>query len=219
MNPMKHTLSVLDFLKSQTDNVILFYSGGKDSLVLLDILSKYFKVNLAFMYFVPELYHIEKYISFAEKKYDVRCIKYPHWMLSQYFNDNYFRFHQKEPIPNIKLYDVINKAKSDFGCQYVVMGMKKADSLNRRLMLNTYFMEAINLDSRTYYPLSNWKKADCIAYIRQKRLPFPISYSVSNSSGMDLNKEVLLWLRKNEPNDYEKVLKQFPFAESIIYGS
>ena len=62
---MKTTLKVIEFLKTQTDSVVLFYSGGKDSIVLIDILAKHFKVNLAFMYFVPGLEHIEKYITWA----------------------------------------------------------------------------------------------------------------------------------------------------------
>ena len=45
------------------------------------------------------------------------------------------------PNPKIKLLklaDVDNAMRLKFGIDYVFYGMKKADSMNRRLMLNTY---------------------------------------------------------------------------------
>ncbi|MCA6489114.1 MAG: phosphoadenosine phosphosulfate reductase family protein [Chitinophagaceae bacterium] len=217
-NSQKVTVSCIDFLKTQTDTVILFYSGGKDSLVLLDMLTKHFTVKLAFMYFVDGLQHVEKYLHFAQKKYGVEFKKYPHWMLCQYFNDNYFRFHS-DPVPNIKLADIENQARRDFNCKWIVSGMKKADSLNRRLMLGTFFMHSIDLKGHRAYPLSEWKKADCLNYIKLHRLPMPVAYNSKNSSGMDLNADVLNWCKKNAPEDYKKILRQFPFAETIILNN
>jgi 3'-phosphoadenosine 5'-phosphosulfate sulfotransferase (PAPS reductase)/FAD synthetase len=220
INPLSKTLSVINYVKSQTDSVILFYSGGKDSIVLLDILTKHFKeVNLVFMYFVKDLEHIEKYITWAEKKYNVKVKKYPHWMLSQYFNDNYYRLHSTEKVANIKLIDIETKAKKDFGCEWIFNGMKKADGLNRRLMLKTWFMEAINLKSKRACPLTDWKKGDCVQYIKQFKLPMPIAYNKKNSSGADLNADFLLFCKEKYPKDYEKVLKQFPFAEVILINN
>jgi 3'-phosphoadenosine 5'-phosphosulfate sulfotransferase (PAPS reductase)/FAD synthetase len=213
---MKTTLKVIEFLKTQTDSVVLFYSGGKDSIILLDLLSKHFTVHLAFMYFVPGLRHIENYVAWAEKKYGCKVKMYPHWMLSQYYNDNYFRFHSN-PVAVLKLKDIEAKAKYDFNCDWIVSGIKKADSLNRRLMLNTYLMSSINLDGKKAYPLAEWNKAECMAYIRTNRLPKPISYKNENSSGADLNKDFLLFCKAKYPNDYKKILVQFPFAETIIH--
>lgn len=214
---MQHTESVIEFLKTQTDSVVLFYSGGKDSLVLLDLLHSHgFKVNIAFMYFVEGLEHVEKYLDWAKKKYGVQVMKYPHWMLTQYYKDNYYRFHTNEEFQNIKLGDIENAARKDFGCQWIVSGMKQNDSLNRRLMLKTYFMEALYLDGKRAYPLSTWKKQECLSYIKFKKLPMPISYTASNSSGVDLNKDVLLWIKEHYPDDLRKILEVFPFAETLI---
>ena len=215
-SPLNLTLSTIEYIKQETDSVILFYSGGKDSIVLLDILTKHFKVNLVFMYFVPELEHIEKYVTWAEKKYNVKVKKYPHWMLSQYFNDNYFTFHYNNEVPNIKLGDIENKAKIDFNCEWIINGAKKSDSLNRRLMLKTYFMQSINLSSKKAFPLSDWKKGDCLSYIKQKKLPMPISYGTGKSNGADLNLEFLTFCKEKYPNDYRKIINQFPLAETIL---
>jgi len=199
----------------------LFYSGGKDSLILLDLLSKSdLKVNLAFMYLVKGLEHVEKYCDWAEKKYKVECRKYPHFVLSQYFNDNFLRFHEK-PVPIIKLGDIEAQAKKDFNCDWIITGIKQSDSLNRRLMLGTYFLKAINLDAKRAYPLSEWSKSMCLSYIKQNRLPAPIEYTKgSKSSGVDLNFDCLSYLKLNYPKDLEKIIKVFPFAEvQILNGS
>ena len=216
INARKTAASCIEFLKTQTDTVVLFYSGGKDSLVLLDMLTPHFKVKLAFMYFVDELNHVEKYLKYAQHKYSVEYKKYPHWMVCQYYNDNFYRFHSEKKVPNIKLIDIENQARADFDCQWIVSGIKKNDSLNRRLMLGTYFMDCIDLKGHRAYPLSEWKKGDCLAYIKQKRLPMPVQYAKTNSSGVDLKPEVLLWCKKHEPEDYAKIIKQFPFAETLI---
>lgn len=213
---MKSTLSCIEFLKTQTDSVILFYSGGKDSLVLLDLLTKHFKVKLAFMYFVDGLEHVERYLHFAQKKYGVEYRKYPHWMLCDYYNDNLLRFHRSKEVPRLKLGDIEEQAKQDFGIEWIITGMKKADSLNRRLMLGTFFMGSVDLKSKRAHPLAEWKKQDCLAYIRHRKLPMPIAYSKTNSSGVDLKPDVLAWCKKNAPGDYAKIIEQFPFAETLL---
>lgn len=214
---MKTTLKVFEFLKTQTREVVLFFSGGKDSIVLLDLLTKNgFKVNIAFMYFVKDLEHIEKYVTWAEKKYKVKANKYPHWMLSHSMNDNLYRFHTAEKIPNIKLSDIEKQAQNDFNCKWIINGAKKSDSMNRNLMLKTYFLQAINLTTKHAYPISGWKNQMCLSYIKQNKLPIPISYNKSKSSGAGLNKDFLQFCKDKYPNDYAKVLDQFPFAETLL---
>lgn len=213
---MKTTLNVIEFLKTQTNEVVLFFSGGKDSLILLDILSKHFKVNLCFMYFVKDLEHCDKFINWAKKKYKVDCVQYPHFMLADYFNNQYYCI-SKEKQTVIKLKDIENSARKHFNCEWVISGMKMSDSMNRRLMLKTYFMNAINLDSKTAYPLSTWSKQMCLSYIRHNKLPTPINYGEKcKSSGVDLEYNVLKFLQKNYPKDLEKILQVFPFAETIL---
>ena len=90
-------------------------------------------------------------------------------MLSQSFNDNQFRFHA-ETISPIKLADIENKARIDFKCEWIVYGTKQNDSLNRRLMLRQMFMNSIDLKTKRAYPLTDWNKNQCLAYIKAKKL-------------------------------------------------
>lgn len=218
LTPLKHTESALEFLRGQTDSVILFYSGGKDSMILLDLLSKKgFKVHLVFMYLVDGLEHIEKYIDWAEKKYKVPSLRIQHWMVSHYFRDNYFRFHTETEAPLLKLGDIEEKAREHFGVEWILNGSKQSDSMNRGLHLRTLFLHSIEPKTKHCYALSSWKKADCLAYIKQNRLPTPVNYGMgTKSSGVDLNADVLNWLKVHYPEDLKKILKVFPLAETLI---
>jgi sulfate adenylyltransferase subunit 2 len=104
--------------------------------------------------------------------------------------------------------------KMRHGVSYSFYGMKKADGMNRRLMLNRY--EDYEYKGKVY-PLSDWSQKDIDAYIRQHGLPEPVRYSKNASQGVGLNIDCFLWMRENYPQDLEKVLKVFPLSERILF--
>ncbi len=85
--------------------------------------------------------------------------------------------------------------------------MKKADSLNRRLMLNSYGDTPIS-ETNKIYPLSNWTNKDVLAYVNQRNIPIPVRYSKKASGGLGFNEECFLWMEENAPDDLRKVLKK-----------
>lgn len=114
----------------------------------------------------------------------------------------------------MKLSDIDNAVRAKYGVEYSFLGMKKADSMNRRLMLNTY-QNGISSTNKVY-PLQNWTKKDVLAYIRQKQLPAPVRYSKNASGGVGFNLDCFLYLRSSYPNDLAKILKAFPLSEKIL---
>ena len=121
------------------------------------------------------------------------------------------------PNPKIKLLklaDVDLAMRLKFGIEFVFYGMKKADSMNRRLMLNTY-QDYENAGK--VYPLADWTQRDVITYMRQKGLPEPVRYSNKASGGIGFNLDCFLWLRKNYPGDLRRIIKAFPMSERILF--
>ena len=96
--------------------------------------------------------------------------------------------------------------------------MKQSDSLNRRLMLRGYELQAINNKTGMVYPLSLWSNPEVLSYITLKGLPEPVRYTMNKKSqGIGFNLDVFLYLRKNYPKDLEKILNQYPLSEQILF--
>lgn len=168
MSPLQHSTTALQFVRKRTDSVILFYSGGKDSIVLLHMLSSVFKrVYCVFMYFVEDLEHQQPLLIYPNRYPNVELIQLPHWMISHYYKNAYYRFHRPdEKVPLLNLGDIEQQARIKTGARWVVNGAKQSDGLNRNLMLGTLKFNCINEKSARIYPLALWKKADVVAYMK-----------------------------------------------------
>lgn len=217
MTPTEHTQQIINTVRQKTDRVILFYSTGKDSIALLDIIAPHFKeIHLVFMYFVKNLEHIDKYLRFCKTTYsNVIIHQVPHWNMTYAIRGGLYCI----PNPNVKLMtvkDVDESMRLKTGVRYSFYGMKQSDGLNRRLMLRGYEQEAISTTNRVY-PLSQWKKADVMAYIKQHKLPEPIAYSSQKKSqGLTFDADVFAYLRINYPEDIEKIYRAFPLSKQIL---
>jgi len=217
-NPTAHAKKVISIVRQQTSDAILFYSGGKDSLALLDMIAPRFdRVVCVFMYFVEGLEHIEKYLRIVKKYASAEVLQVPHWILSTIYREGVYCV-ADNTVPLRKLKDIRDYARAQTGIDWVFMGMKQSDSLNRRLMLKGYEEQAISRASHTAYPLSTWKKGDVLAYLKFRKIPLPIDYGIkSNSSGMVFNAQVFDYLRRNYPQDLERIYKQFPLSRQILF--
>ena len=114
----------------------------------------------------------------------------------------------------MKLADIDRSIKLQTGLKYSFFGMKKADSLNRRLMLNGYENGENN---GKVYPLQDWTNKDVLAYMKQRQLPQPVRYSSKASGGVGFNLECFLFLREKYPQDLKKIIKAFPMSEKILW--
>lgn len=122
------------------------------------------------------------------------------------------------PNPKVKLLnlsDVVKAMQLKYGIHYVFLGMKKADSMNRRLMLKGY--EPTYENNGMCYPLADWTQKDVLSYMKQHRLPTPVRYGLKASNGVGFNLDCFLWLEKNFPQDLKKIYKTFPMAERILW--
>lgn len=213
MSKLDKTKEIIESINS--DSCILFCSLGKDSLVLLDLIYPKFKrVVCVFMYFVPNLEHIQRYIDWVNTKYPrVEFVQITHWNLSYILRSGLYC------VPNpkvklIKLADVTEAMKLRFGIHYVFLGMKKADSMNRRLMLDGYENYEKN---GLVYPLADWTQKEILTYMRHHKLPEPVRYSKKASGGVGFNEDCFVWLRENYPQDLEKIFKTFPMSRKILF--
>lgn len=214
---MERTYRTITAVRDRSDSVIVFCSLGKDSLVTLDLVyQKFERIVCAFMYFVPHLEHIENWVNWVKTRYPkVEFMQVPHWNLSYILRGGLYC------VPNpkvklIKLADVVKAVRLKTGIDIALLGMKKADGMNRRLMLKGYEADEY-IHNGVAYPLAEWTQKDVLAYMKQAHLPEPIRYSLKASSGTGFNIDCFLWLRENFPQDLQKIYKTFPMSERILF--
>ena len=217
-NKVDEAIAVIEEVRSKTDEIAIALSLGKDSLVTLDLCYPRFRrIVCFFMYFVKGLEHLDRWIRWTKAKYPkIEFVEIPHWTLSYVLRSGLYC----TPQPNVKLIkldNIIKTIRLTYGVEYVFLGMKKADSMNRRMMLGTY--EKTNyINKGLVYPLANWTQKEILIYMRQNSLPEPVRYSITKaSSGIGFNVDCFLWLRENFPQDLLKIYEAFPFARTILF--
>lgn len=217
MTKIESANKVIDEVRSKTDTIAIALSLGKDSLVTLDLCyGKFKRIVCFYMYFVKNLEHMNRWIRWTKAKYPgIELIEIPHWNLSYLLRSGLYC----TPQPNIKLIklaDVIAAVRLNYNVQYVFLGMKKADGMNRRLMLKGY--ESTNyINNDLVYPLAEWNQREILLYMKSHGLPEPVRYSLKASSGIGLNEDCLLWMRENYPQDLLRIYDVFPFARRVLF--
>lgn len=217
MNLIENTQQAINSVGLKTDRVILFYSGGKDSIALLNLMAPHFQeIICVFMYFVKDLEHINIFLRDALMRYpNVTLIQVPHWGLTHVLRAGLLC--PRQNIKALTVKDIDESLRIKFKINYTFYGMKKSDNLNRRLMLNTYQNGGTISTTNKVYPLADWSKNDVLRYIKLNRLPQPIRYSSLSSNGITFDISVLLYCRQYYPNDLNLILKTFPLAERILF--
>lgn len=218
MNIIEHSQKVISSVRKKTNRAILFYSTGKDSIALLDMMAKEFdEVVLVFMYFVKGLEHVDIYLKDALKRYpNVKVIQKPHWNLTHVHRNGMYCIAN----PNIKLKtvkDIDTEVRLQTGIEWTFYGMKKADSLQRRIMMMGYEDEAVNEKTQKVYPLSRWKNGEVLRYIKDNALPSPTIYGKKASNGIGFNLDCLLWMREHYPQDLKRFEQEFPMSKVILW--
>ena len=191
--------------------VIVAYSGGKDSLALLDICLRAGKrVEALFMHFLPGLDYTRHWIEFAERRFQIKVRSYQHWGLSYYLRRGVFRSEPDQTVPVVNILDLEAAVRQDTGLDWIGYGYKSIDSLQRRGMMNRW-PGGINEKRHSFAPLKGWSNGDVMAYLSRRGLP-SCSIDGKRVSGISLTPESLEYMRREWLADYRRILEVFPLA-------
>lgn len=218
---LEKALHILDTIAEKTDSIVLFHSlSGKDSIALMDMCYPRFKmVVCVFMYVVPGLRHLNRYVSFIKSRYPgAEIIQTKHYALYNYESIGFMGCDRKDIKRQWRLRDIASMICEAKGIEWSVYGFKQTDSLQRRLMLRGYDQSAIEWDMKKAYPLSEYTNKEVLDFIGERHLKTPETYGdISRSIGTDITSPVYLrWLKENYSDDYERVLDKFPLCRTII---
>lgn len=204
---------LFDPIKTQasvTDSVIVGFSGGKDSIVTLDLCFKYFKnVRPYFMYLVPDLEFQEKMLRRYEERYETDIIRIPHFECSNFLKYGSFTLMDFD-VDIVGINDAYAYLRDLTGYYWISAGERCADSIVRNAMIKK--SGSIDEKRGRFYPLAYWKKNEVMQYIKQKKLYLSKEQRELGFSFRSLAGSELSVIKQMYPNDYEKILQVYPFA-------
>lgn len=208
---------LFDSIKTQsqiTKNVLVSFSGGKDSIVTLDLCMKYFdNVIPFFMYLVPNLSFQEKTLQWYEKKYNTKIIRLPHFEVSNFMRYGTFReFDLDVKITNIT--DIYGYVRQKTGYYWIAAGERINDSIIRRAMIKN--SGTIDKKRGRFYPIAYWTKQEIQQYIKTKRLYLSPEQKKIGFSFRSLTGQELSIIKKMYPDDYKKILRMYPFSGAAV---
>ena len=176
------------------------------------------------MYLIPDLDHVKPYIRWAETHYpNVEVRQIVHNQRDSF--DKFGFFQEGEGNPDIherKIGEVEEMVRQETGIKWLFSGMKGVDGYMKRMRLLTFRKRNPDglfiSDKGMVYPLAVWTNKEVLRYISTKKLIKPFVYNeddVSQGFGIDLC--TLLVLKERFPRDYAKAIKEFPYAEKLIF--
>ena len=204
---------LFDPIKTQasvTDSVIVGFSGGKDSIVTLDLCLKYFKrVVPFFMYLVPDLEFQEKMLKHYENRYGIEILRIPHFECSDFLKYGSFTIPDLD-VNIVTINDTYAFLREQTGIHWIAAGERCADSIVRNAMIKK--SGSIDFKRGRFYPLAYWSKNEVLQYIKFHKLYLSPEQKKIGFSFRSLAGNELSVIKELYPKDYEKILKVYPFA-------
>ncbi len=197
-----------------TESVLVGVSGGKDSVVTLDICMRYFKhVQPFFMYIVKGLEFQEKTLRYYEKKYGTDIIRVPHFMLSEFLSAGSFRLPDPR-VRNVKTVELYNYLREQTGIYWIAAGERISDSIIRRAMIKN--SGSIDRKRGRIYPIAEWNKAQVMQYLKLHNLPLSLENRMLGFSFRSLQGKDLEIIKDKFPDDYRKIEEAFPLIGAAV---
>lgn len=201
-------------MAKMTDEVIVAFSGGKESIVVLDLCVKHFKrVVPFFMYYVPGLSFQEKQLRWYEDKYGLEIVRLPHFELSNLMRYGTYRNIDLD-VPIIGMNEIYQWMRETYGINWIAAGERSGDSVIRGAMIK--HSGSIDEKRGRFYPVAWWTKQEILDYIRVKKLYQGMDSRVMGTSFHGINTPSLVFLNEYFPTDYQRALRLFPLAEGAI---
>lgn len=197
------------------DALIVAYSGGKDSLACMELVSRAGKrIEPYIMSFLPGLDYTAHWVDFAWKRWRVKVREYPHPGTIEYLRSGTMA-RQAYDIPVLKHTDVEMVVRQETGLRWLVYGYKRSDSIERNAMMASW-PNGVDHRRKIVAPIHRWTQRQVRAYLTVVGIPYEEPYEKRKSNGVGLAPDDMRWIKSDWPGDYRRILKVFPNAAAQI---
>lgn len=199
--------------------ILVAFSGGKDSIATLDLCVQHFeRVEAFFKYLVPGLEVEERMLERVLRRFpNVKLHRVPHEDVSTYFRRNVFGCNPKRrPVPKVDAQALEAHLRQLTGIEWIAYGERAADSTVRNAKLKKIqgFWEKF----RRVYPLCWFRRGDVYGYLRNRGLPAPRLIGGRRFTGaVAIYPTTLAWLEEHCPDDYAKIVRAYPGAPAAVF--
>lgn len=214
-NVVLESCEFMQQIRAKHSEVLVSFSGGKDSMIVLDLCAKhdFHRIVCFHFYFVPGLKVVEDQLDYARQRYKVEILSYPDPATFAYLHNGDFcdapaSLDKIQPLSAPELHEL---AREETGIKAIVTGHKRSDAMGQGLSNAGWANKQANL----YQPIIGWNKLHVLHYLKANDIPLPPSDG-RNSSSMDLHPKNLLWLWDNHRDDFRKIQKVFPYIEACV---
>lgn len=213
MSTIASSENLLRLVRSETDAIGVAISFGKDSLATLDLCCRMFdRVEGYYLYRVANLEIIDEWSSDVLQRFGVVVRMYPHFDLSRCYRNAVLQPHWRglEATPRIKINDIERAFRNDAKIDWIAYGWRRNDSFSRALIMKK--CAGFDPASKRVFPLRAWRRQDVYDYLHSRNIPRPDGLGRKEQGGLDFHPEALRRLRDEHPEDWQRWLRDFPFA-------
>jgi phosphoadenosine phosphosulfate reductase len=221
MSVAQKTVADLTALADKVPSILVSYSGGKDSLAVMELCTKVFgpgRVKAFFWFTVPDPEVCNQQLQLCRDRWGIDPVQIPHWDMVMCMKKGLWCDQKPgmEKLPDIDLKTGYAYAMEVCGAQVCATGMKDADGLPRRHFFANIRDGGNPFWNRLVHPIREWNKRDVLDYLKANGIPIPEAEPGAVTTGVGLVHDALCWLHDKHPNDFQKLLKWYPYAEAAI---
>ncbi len=162
-------------------------------------------------------------LDYYEEFFKTKIIRLPHPSLPRMLNNFVFQapencqIIEQAGIPDFDYLDQVEQTVEIVGYKgevWSAVGVRTADSPMRRTAIVRY--GTINQKQKKFYPIHDWNKERLLNEMKAAKVKLPIDYKLFGRSFDGIDFRFLYPIKKNFPEDYEKIIAAFPLAELEI---
>lgn len=218
MRRLELTLQALHSLRDAGhQEIIVSFSGGKDSVAVLDLCHRVFeRVHAFFLYVVPGLECEESILRRFEAKYGLKFLRLPSPTIANLLKSGWMVPHAFRLRRQLKFDDLYRAARKKTGAHYIALGHRMDESLQRRGMISSTTENGIDHKNGKVYPLAHWNAKSVYSYLRHRQIPMVDHFGAWDTTGLSFERGTLQRLRERFPGDYEKLCDVFPMLPAKV---
>lgn len=193
--------------------VLVSYSGGKDSRVVLDLAVKNFQSVIAFHFaYLPGSRYTQEIIRDVQQRYGIT----PRVYIASSFIIDKQRAQYCDPtseydhIDPMRVIDYQLAILAESNAKLILDGQRKSDGPRRKNVLKRQKM-----NSPLISPIQDWTQYEVYAYLELHKIPKPPDME-KKTGGIGLSRESIRFLHQHYHDDYEQLRKHFPYVEAAI---